>query len=180
MVVHSGIVSGVLIGAVGFLGLLGLRRRLFSRGRGCGSAGACGSRGYGGHHGAQHGGGHGDPAAWRARAKGYADHFLGRFFSEIKAEPEQKERITNLYERAWGGMSSLQDERRDLRDNLEQQWRSDSPDEAAVHARLDAGIESLRRFVHETASSLLEMHRMLSPEQRARINGWLDRRRGRK
>lgn len=177
MLGHGGIVSGLLLGAVGFLGLLGLRRRMMFK-RGCGG-GRCGSHSGGrwGHHG---GTGGQDSGAWRSRAKGYADHFLGRFYSEIQAEPEQRERISHLYERLWGSLGSLQDERRDMREHFEQQWRSDSPDEAAVRARVDAGVESLRRFSQEVASALLEVHRLLSPPQRAKINAWWDRRKGKR
>lgn len=144
---------GMMVGVSALLGFFGLRRR------------------FGRHHGQGRGHGH-----WRQRARQYAEQGLERAFSRLDATPEQRERLRGIFDRVWTGGTQLQDEKKTLRDELYGQWKSEAPDGAQVHASLDARLEALKRFTHETADALLEVHRLLSPTQRATVNAFVDAR----
>ncbi|MBL9039854.1 MAG: hypothetical protein JNG84_15155, partial [Archangium sp.] len=53
---------------------------------------------------------------------------------------------------------------------LKLEWQKDVPDAARVHAMVDAQLAAVQRFAHSLADTALEVHRMLTPEQRAHVS----------
>jgi periplasmic protein CpxP/Spy len=57
----------------------------------------------------------------------------------------------------------------EVRAALVEQWRSERPDPAAVHALVDQMVEEFRGFAHQAADAAMELHQTLTPEQRAEL-----------
>jgi Spy/CpxP family protein refolding chaperone len=55
------------------------------------------------------------------------------------------------------------------------QWQSTTPDRARLHALVDQRIDALRAFAHEAVDAGIEVHGILTPEQRARVEKKVER-----
>jgi periplasmic protein CpxP/Spy len=53
------------------------------------------------------------------------------------------------------------------------QWQSKQPDASRVHGIIDDRMDAFRKLLHKVADGLIELHAILTPEQRAEItNEW--------
>ena len=106
-----------------------------------------------------------DPEQMQERSSRMLGHMLDR----IDATDTQREQIMAIKEGLFTRGMALRDEHMGSRDEMLEIWESDAPDADAVHAKVDARIEALRLFAHEAADSALELHTILTPEQRAQV-----------
>ncbi len=49
------------------------------------------------------------------------------------------------------------------------QWESANPDRARLHALVDQRIDAMRAFAHQAVDAGIEVHGVLTPEQRAKL-----------
>lgn len=115
---------------------------------------------------------HADPA----RIDRFVTAHLDDALDDLDATAPQRQRVHQLKDKLLEDGAALRQGQRDARRQLVAQWDSDRPDAARVHALVDARIEALRAFAHEAADAGLELHGMLTPEQRAKVSKKIHRR----
>jgi Spy/CpxP family protein refolding chaperone len=107
-------------------------------------------------------GGHGHGAAMLT-------HHLDDLLDDVEATPEQRQRITAVKERLVEQGRALREARHETMKELLAHWQSPSPDLAAIHGRIDARAEEMKRFAHAVADGMGEVHGVLTPEQRQKL-----------
>ena len=90
---------------------------------------------------------------------------------DIKATPEQREKILAIKDQLLPEFLNARTDRRETRQQLVAQWRSENPDPKAVYAAIDAEVERRRALAHKAADALLQVHAILTPEQREQLQG---------
>ena len=88
---------------------------------------------------------------------------------DLKATDAQRAQIQALKDKLLKDGQALHQGQADAKKALLAQWDSATPDRAAVHALVDARIDAIRAFAHEAADAGLDLHGILTPEQRAQI-----------
>ena len=89
---------------------------------------------------------------------------------DLDATPAQRTQVTALKDRLLQKGAALRQGSQETRRELVAQWDSASPDRAKVHALIDARIDAMRAFAHEAADAAVDLHGILTPEQRAKIS----------
>ncbi|HEU4385016.1 MAG TPA: Spy/CpxP family protein refolding chaperone [Anaeromyxobacteraceae bacterium] len=89
---------------------------------------------------------------------------------DLDATPAQKGQVMALKDRVLQKGLALRQGGQETKKALVAQWDSASPDRAAVHALVDARIDAMRAFAHEAADAAVDLHGILTPEQRAKIS----------
>ena len=84
----------------------------------------------------------------------------------VDATDEQRARARAIVGRALTDLEPWPAAAQRLRADLTSAWRTDTPDRHALHARVDAEIESLRALGHALVDDGLELHGVLTSEQR--------------
>lgn len=138
-----------IIGAVAAVGALSLALVALT-----GFHGGCGAR----HHGR-------DPAEMAGFVTGRVDDVL----DDLDATPEQRARVHAVKDRLLADGASLHGGRREVHDALVAAWRSTTPDAAKLHALVDARIDAMRALAHQAVDSGVEVHGVLTPEQREKL-----------
>ncbi len=122
--------------------------------------------GCGRHHGRP------DPA----RVDRFVTAHLDDMLDDLDATAPQRARVHELKDKLLKDGAALHQGQRDARKELVAQWDSATPDAARVHALVDARIDALRAFAHEAADAGLELHGLLTPEQRTKVSKKIHRR----
>ena len=130
---------------VGLIGLVGIAL-----------LGACRHGGWGGG---------GDPALLQRRITSHVEEVL----EDIEATPEQKAKILAIKDRLLEKAKALHAGRADRMKALLAQWESPDVDTAKLHSMIDARAQEMQAFAHEAADALVEVHGILTPDQRAKI-----------
>ena len=115
--------------------------------------------------------GEADPAKVRARVTARVEDAL----EDLKATPQQKAQVLAIKDRLLADGFALRAGHKDSRAALLAAWDEDKPDAAKLHALVDARIDALRKFAHETVDAGLEVHGALTPAQRAQVSKKLHR-----
>ncbi len=118
------------------------------------------------------GGRHPDPAYLDRMVTSHLEEAL----EDIDATPAQKAQVMALKDRLLQQGAALRQGGEETRRQLLAQWDSAAPDRAAVHAAIDSRIDAMRAFAHQAADAGLELHGILTPEQRAKISKKIHRR----
>jgi periplasmic protein CpxP/Spy len=134
--------AGVLVLALGFVALTGF--------------GGCGR---GGHHGR-------DPAQVAAFVTDRVDDVL----DDIDATPDQRTRIHAVKDRLLASAQAARAGRAEVHDAVLAEWNAAQPDAAKLHALVDARAAELQKLAHEAVDAGVEVHGMLTPEQREKIS----------
>jgi len=112
-----------------------------------------------------------DPERMRARVTARVEDAL----DDLAATPEQRTRVLALADRLLADGTAARDGHHEAVAALAAQWDRPAPDAAAVHALVDARVDALRKLAHEAADAGLELHGVLTPEQRAQVSRKLAR-----
>jgi protein CpxP len=99
---------------------------------------------------------------FRQHALGHVDEVLDR----VDATDEQRTRARAIVGKALTDLEPWPAAAQRLRTDLTAAWRTDTPDRHALHARVDAEVESLRALGHALVDDGLELHGVLTSEQR--------------
>lgn len=94
---------------------------------------------------------------------------------ELDATQAQRERVQAMTKDSIATAKPLVEEARTARAALLTEWKSERPDANRVHQLVDAQLDSLRTFTHAMVDKGLELHRLLTPEQRAEVTTRLER-----
>ncbi len=111
-----------------------------------------------------------------ARVDRFVTAHLDDALDDLDATAPQRARVHELKDKLLKDGAALHQGQRDARRQLVAQWDSAAPDAARVHALVDARIDALRAFAHQAADAGLELHHLLTPEQRAKVSKRIHRR----
>ncbi len=132
--------AAALVVVVGFVALTGFR-------------GACGA-----HHGR-------DPARMAAFVTNHVDDAL----DDLNATPDQRTRVHAIKDRLLADVQKAHAGHDDAHAALLAEWKAETPDAAKLHALVDARVDEMRALAHEAVDAGVEVHGILTPEQREKI-----------
>lgn len=113
-----------------------------------------------------HGWGHGrDPA----RMAGFVTDRVDDLLDDVDATPEQRTRIQAVKDRLLAASAQTRGGHAEAHDALLAEWKSGSPDAARLHALVDARVEEMRALAHQAVDAGVEVHGVLTPEQREKL-----------
>jgi Spy/CpxP family protein refolding chaperone len=141
--------TSALVAVVGIVGLVGF------------AGGGCG-RGHG--HGR-------DPARTAAFVTDRVDDFL----DDVDATPEQRTRIHAVKDRLLAAGQKARAGHEAAHAALHAEWKAEQPDAAKLHALVDERIEEMRALGHEAVDGGVEVHGILTPEQREKLTRKVER-----
>ena len=119
-----------------------------------------------------HGGLHGrDPAEVAAMVSTHLDDAL----DDLDATPAQRQSIHAIADRLVADAMKLRGERAGTHRELVAQWDADQPDAAKLHALVDQRVEEMRKLAHEAVDAGVEVHGILTPDQRAQLTKKIER-----
>jgi Spy/CpxP family protein refolding chaperone len=121
--------------------------------------------GCGGHHGPP------DPE----RANRMITARVEDALDDLDAAPEQRAKVLALKDRLLQQGMAAREGHRETVQEVVAQWDAATPDAAKLHALVDARIDAMRRLAHEAADAGVELHAVLTPEQRAKLSRKLHR-----
>jgi protein CpxP len=124
------------------------------------AAGALGLTAFRGH-----GPGHGDPA----RMEKFIDHRLADMLDDLHATDAQRQKITAIKDKLLADHKALHASHADVKKELLAQWQADRPDAARVHAIVAERATGMTGFANEVADALIQVHDILTPDQRAQL-----------
>lgn len=90
---------------------------------------------------------------------------IDQVLQRIQATPEQTQQIHAIRDRVFAERPKQADERGEFI----QFWREDNPDPARIHAQVDERAEARRVWANQIADALVEIHGILTPEQRSQV-----------
>lgn len=99
------------------------------------------------------------------RATRAVDFVLDR----IDATQDQRTRVHQIKTRLGARARGLGAAHEQTRARLLAQWNSPRPDRKAVHAIVDGQIDLLRAFAHVVVDRAVDVHGLLTPEQRRQL-----------
>lgn len=94
---------------------------------------------------------------------------------DVKATDAQRQQILAIKDRLLAEGKALHAKRPGAHQELLAQWESDRPDVARIHALVDARAAEMKAFADGVADALVEVHGVLTPEQRAVVTRKLKR-----
>lgn len=94
---------------------------------------------------------------------------------DVKATDAQRQQILAIKDKLLADGKALHAAHAGGKKQLLAQWESERPDAAAVHALVDAHAADMKRFGDEVADAVLQVHGLLTPEQRAIVTRKLQR-----
>jgi Spy/CpxP family protein refolding chaperone len=107
-----------------------------------------------------------DPAQVAAFVSARVDDAL----DDLDATPAQREKIHAVKDRLLADATRLHESHAGDRGELVAQWDAAQPDAAKLHALVDARVDEMRKLAHEAVDSAIEVHGILTPEQRAKVS----------
>jgi Spy/CpxP family protein refolding chaperone len=94
---------------------------------------------------------------------------------DLDATPAQRLQIHAITDRLLAQGMALHQEGEPLPAEVKAQWESATPDKARLHALVDQRADAMRAFAHQAVDAGVEIHDVLTPEQRARLEKKLER-----
>lgn len=98
-----------------------------------------------------------------------AHHVVDDVMDDVDANDDQRARVQKLADGVVKDVVPLIEQHPAVRAELWTQWSSKQPDAKRVHAIVDDRVDAVRGLLHKVADAVLEVHSILTPEQRAEI-----------
>ena len=86
---------------------------------------------------------------------------------DLKASDEQRVKLHEVKDKVFDAAMALKDNGKEWRKTLVTEWLSDKPNADKMHEQVDLAVEELRKAGHLAVDSSLEVHDILSAEQRS-------------
>lgn len=112
-----------------------------------------------------------DPAEMAAFVKDRVDDAL----DDLSATDAQRQQVQAVADRLLASGRALHQDGEPLHAEIKAQWESPNPDRARLHALVDQRIDALRAFAHQAVDAGIEVHDVLTPEQRAKAERKVER-----
>ena len=94
---------------------------------------------------------------------------INDLLDDIQATPTQRAAVLAVKDRLLPEFRQLPAQRDATHAQLQEMWKSDSPDPKAVHALVDQRLDEFRSLAHKVADGFLDIHKALTPAQRAQL-----------
>ena len=94
---------------------------------------------------------------------------------DLHATPDQRTRILAVKDRMLADAQQLHGDRKATHEAFLDAWKSDAPDAAKLHALVDQRVEEMRKLAHEAVDAGVEVHGILTPDQRAQLTKKIER-----
>ncbi len=94
---------------------------------------------------------------------------------DLDATDAQRQQIHSIKDRLLAQGLELRREGEPLHAEVKAQWESATPDRARLHALVDQRAEAMRAFAHQAVDAGIEIHDILTPEQRAKLERKMER-----
>jgi periplasmic protein CpxP/Spy len=117
------------------------------------------------HHGPR------DPAQVAAMVSKHVEDVL----DDVNATPDQRTKILAVKDRMLAAAQAAHTDRKATHDALLAAWKSDAPDAARLHTLVDERMEELRKLAHQAVDAGIEVHGVLTPDQRAQLTKKIER-----
>jgi Spy/CpxP family protein refolding chaperone len=90
--------------------------------------------------------------------------------NEIKATDAQRAQINQVKDKLFNEGTELRKTQRGLMQQLLADWDAATVNPDDVHAQVDKRIDALRAFAHDAADASIQVHDILTPDQRAQVS----------
>ena len=110
-----------------------------------------------------------------ARVEKMVTHRVEDALDDLKATPEQRQRILAVKDRLLASGRALHADHRTVAKEALGLWEAASFDRARALALVDARIDAMRAMAHQAVDGIAEVHDTLTPEQRAQVTKRLQR-----
>lgn len=114
---------------------------------------------------------HRDPSQVAAMASKHVEDVL----DDLNATPDQRTRILAIKDRLLAAVQAAHADRKATHETVLAAWKSDAPDTAGLHALVDQRIDELRTLAHQAVDAGVEVHGVLTPDQRAQLTKKIER-----
>jgi periplasmic protein CpxP/Spy len=108
---------------------------------------------------------HGDPA----HLDQMVEKRLTKMLDTAQATDAQRQQITAIKDKVLADGKALRAAHQGTHQQLLALWKSDQPDVAQVHALVDARADAMKKFADEVADAMIQVHGILTPDQRAKV-----------
>ena len=108
---------------------------------------------------------HGDPA----HLDQMVEKRLTKMLDTVQATDAQRQQITAIKDKVLADGKALRAAHQGTHQQLLALWKSDQPDVAQVHALVDARADAMKKFADEVADAMVQVHGILTPDQRAKV-----------
>ena len=108
---------------------------------------------------------HGDPA----HLDQMVEKRLTKMLDTVQATDAQRQQITAIKDKVLADGKALRAAHQGTHQQLLALWKSDQPDVAKVHALVDARADAMKKFADEVADAMIQVHGILTPDQRAKV-----------
>jgi Spy/CpxP family protein refolding chaperone len=109
--------------------------------------------------------GHGGPE----RAYEHISKRVNALLDEVKATDEQRARVNQIKDQLLKEGVQVKQSERQLMQELLSKWDASQVDAAEVHTLIDQRVEGHRAFAQKMADALIQIHDILTPDQRAQL-----------
>ena len=116
--------------------------------------------------------GHRDPN----RAYEFITRKVDRMMNEINATDAQRAQINQLKDKLFQEGMNLRQNRQSLRQQLFANWDAAQVNASDVHAQVDKQVDAWRAFAHDAADASIQLHDLLTPDQRTQLKQILSKR----
>lgn len=103
------------------------------------------------------------------KLKKLAEIHLDDALDDLDATAEQRARIFTLKDRVIDETAGLRDARKQLMSDLLAEWGKDTPDADKARAAVDRSVEELRQVGYQLVDAGVDLHSVLTPEQRTAL-----------
>jgi len=101
---------------------------------------------------------------------------VDRLMNEINATDAQRAQINQLKDKLFKEGMDLRQNRQSLRAQLFANWDAAQVNASDVHAQVDKQVDAWRAFAHDAADASIQLHDLLTPDQRAQLKQILSKR----
>ncbi len=88
---------------------------------------------------------------------------------ELEATAEQRTKVHAIKDQLFDEALSLRKGSKEARKTALEELKQDEPDAKKLHALVDERVDEMRTLAHQAVDSAIELHGVLTPEQRAEI-----------
>jgi protein CpxP len=89
---------------------------------------------------------------------------------DLQATDAQKQAVNSVKDRLFEQGKLMAQEHEGVRVEVLTQLESDYPDAQKLHRIVDSRIDAVRAFAHQVVDAALEVHKVLTPEQRKELS----------
>jgi hypothetical protein len=115
------------------------------------------------------------PEEKAARLERHSTAMVDDLMDDVDADLKQRSHAQGIRKRLVTAAIPLIHEQEKAKEFAYAQWDSSNPDKQQIHQVVDERVDSFRKFLHLAADGIVELHQLLTPEQRTEVSEyWKD------